>query len=87
VPRHESETEDYLVIVGWDDGLQTYFGQVWRFPEGDDTDDPPELWVGTSWEEVPTPGVLNGELTNYATIPEDLMDELAKDYQRSSTVG
>jgi hypothetical protein len=26
--RHEIETDEYLVIVGWDDGLQTFFGQV-----------------------------------------------------------
>src|SRR5438105_2943616 len=50
-------------------------------PEGDDTDDLPELWVGTSWEELPTPGALALELEGYATIPDELMSALETDRQ------
>jgi hypothetical protein len=81
MPRHEIETENRLVIVGWDDGLQTFFGQVWTLPEGDDADGPPELWVGVSWEEIATPARLAELLEGYATIPEDVIAELEKDYR------
>jgi hypothetical protein len=80
--RHEFKTKQYLVVVGWDDGLQTFFGQVWALPDGDDTDGPPEFWVGASWEEVPTPEALAEALCPYATIPQRLRKALEHDYRR-----
>jgi hypothetical protein len=80
--RHEFKTRQHLVVVGWDDGLQTFFGQVWALPDGDDTDDPPELWVGASWEELPTADALADALCTYASIPQKVRKALEDDYRR-----
>ena len=68
--RREFKTRQHL--VGWDGGLPTFFGQVWSLPDGDDTDCPPEPWVGTPWEELPTPEALAEALGAYATIAQRL---------------
>jgi hypothetical protein len=82
--RHTIETEKHLIIVGWDDGLQTFFGQVWTWPDGDDGDGPPELWVGVSWEELPTVEHLCEALEESAAIPVDVIAELEEDYRNKS---
>ncbi len=79
--RHELETEEHLVIVGWDDGLQTFFGQVWALPEGDDAEGPPEYWVGVRWEELPTTEHLIEALGASATLPEEVVADLDEDVQ------
>jgi hypothetical protein len=79
--RYELETEEYRVIVGWDDRLQTFFGQVWALPEGDDSDGPPEFWVGVRWKELPTAQHLIEALGDYETLPEDVVEDLEDDFR------
>jgi hypothetical protein len=79
--RRAIGTESHLIIVGWDDGLQKFFGQVWTPPEGDGGDGPPELWVGVSWGELPTVEHLCEALGHHATIPEDVIEQLEDDYR------
>ena len=76
--RHEIPgiTPGLKVVVGWDNPLQTFFAQVLR--PGDENDDI-LLWLGTTWEEHPTPEGLVGPLAPYAQLDTDLLAELRLD--------
>lgn len=72
----------HVVVVGWDEPLGTFFGQVF------DSTDPEEpeniiLWVGTGIRELETVWALAAVLQPYAVIPEPLTQRL-KNYQRES---
>jgi hypothetical protein len=52
--RHEFEVAGVpglMVVVGWDRGLQTYFGQVLKRDAGDEEDEV-VFWVGTAPGEI-----------------------------------
>jgi hypothetical protein len=55
---------------------------VWTLPEGDGGDGPPALWVGVSWEELPTVEHLCEALGQRGTIPEDVIEQLDEDYRK-----
>ena len=81
--RHEIPglTLELEVVVGWDNPLQTFFAQVLR--PGDEDDDI-LLWLGTSWEEHPTPESLVGLLAPYARIDTGLLAELRQDQSETA---
>jgi hypothetical protein len=65
--------EDYLlVIVGWDNPLQTFFAQVWDVREDLESDPSPILWVGTRIGEVSSVEHLDSLLAPFGEIPKEV---------------
>jgi hypothetical protein len=49
----ESKHPNHTIVVGWDAGLETFFGQVLNPDAEDDADEIVE-WLGTRRQELPT---------------------------------
>jgi hypothetical protein len=79
--RYKIPADDprYDVIVGFDDPLDTFFGQIFdtTVPEEDDNC---VLWVGATLQALPTVDVLQDCLHAYATIPPEVMAQLRHDH-------
>lgn len=75
--RYEIVNQSLTLVVGWDRGLQTFFGHL------DDADRPAGeeelLWVGTTPEALPTVAALTQTLEPYWTLDEETCADLAQD--------
>lgn len=80
--RHEVKsfnTDQFTVIVGWDNPLQTYFAQVWDAQLKDEDDKGCVFWVGTHLGSVRSVAALAEVISGYALLPEDTMEQLEQD--------
>jgi hypothetical protein len=68
-----------LAVVGWDNPLQTYFGQVLRPETADYDDDNVLLWVGAAPREVITVEDLARHLAPFAELAPQVADQLRAD--------
>ena len=78
--RYEIASRDpdkYDAVVGWDKGLQTYFGQV--IPKGGADDWQLTLWVGTNPKELNSVAELQEKMKGYADIPKETRNALEWD--------
>ena len=78
LPAHDATL---VVAVGWDNPLQTFFGQVTR-PTSADEDNASVAWVGTESEEITTVADLCTHLHPYTDIPPALRAQLTRDQAR-----
>lgn len=78
--RHEVAGKDPAleIVVGWDNPLQTFFAQVLR-PGPDDEDGRVLLWLGTAWQECPTPDAMVAAVGAFAEVGEELLSRLRLD--------
>jgi hypothetical protein len=61
------------VVIGWDNPLNTFFAQVTREQDDDDSHDPVVLWLGSRPGEVIAARDLVAPLMPYAVLsPEDI---------------
>ena len=67
------------VVVGWDNPMRTFFAQVDRQQEDDDSRDPIILWLGSSPREVLRPEDLVAPLAQYAELTDADLEELRAD--------
>lgn len=75
--RYDFRQSGYLVELGWDEALQTFFVQV--FAETAE-DEPPLLWVGTRLAEIREVSIVDGILTKFGLdLPDDIRGELQED--------
>ena len=84
--RHEVKsfnTEQFTVIVGWDNPLQTYFAQVWDSRLQDEDDKGGVFWVGTHPGSVRSVSDLAQVISGYAALPEDTKAQLERDRSES----
>ena len=86
--RYEVEAlnaEQYAVIVGWDNPLQTYFAQVWDLNLLDEVEDDESCvaWVGAEVRSVPTVAALAQAIAAYAELPADIAAQLGRDREAS----
>ena len=64
-------------MVGWDEPIQTFFGQVYAVnDEGERIEDSTSLWVGTRIREILTVDTLVALLKPQVTIPDEIYREL-----------
>lgn len=71
-PAHE-------VTVGWDPPLRSYFAQVLD-TAGDEEDGTYEvLWIGIRLQEVLNPAAVIAAVAPFASVPADLLGQLARD--------
>ncbi len=77
--RLPSKQPGYLVTVGYDGPLQSYFGIVARDLPDDDLDDNLVLWIGGKPREVLRPEDLRAPLAAYADIPPAMIAQLKAD--------
>lgn len=83
--RHDFEHQDsttgthYEITVGWDRPLQTFFAQVFAFPEGKSTASKPVLWTGLDLDQHPDPKAVLEAVSEYFPIPEGLAQTLEAD--------
>jgi hypothetical protein len=77
--RYPIEAKDpkYAVVVGWDNPLQTFFGQV--IDKTSDRDWDLKLWAGTNPREIGSIAELQDRLKEYAVIPKEVQNALAFD--------
>jgi hypothetical protein len=66
------------VVVGWDDGLKTFFGQVLD-PRLDEEHEM-LIWIGASSREIVNIVKLADALKSYADIPPEVRTNLARDF-------
>jgi hypothetical protein len=69
----------HLVTVGWDDRLQTYYGQVEDRGSNGSREDGLPLRLGGRPRELPSVYALRNALSAWAEIPEDVWTELERD--------
>lgn len=71
-PAHE-------VALGWDPPMRTFFAQVFD-TAGDEDDGTYEvLWIGTRFQEVLNPATVVTAVAPFASVPGNLLDQLAHD--------
>jgi len=74
-----ARTPDMTVVVGWDNPLSTFFAQVERIQDDDDTRDPILLWIGGELGEVAQAEQLASPLAPYAELTPELVEQLRAD--------
>ena len=79
--RHELDALDpaHEVVVGWDPGLATFFAQVLDTAADEESDAYEMLWIGTRFQEVLNPAAVITAVASFATVPADLLHQLARD--------
>jgi hypothetical protein len=84
--RHEYLGKEgrWKIVIGWDNGLETFFAQVWDASVGDErgAEDPIELWVGTLTGEVGTVEELGRIVEPYGPIPDEHLGHLREEFAR-----
>ena len=74
----------YEVIVGWDNPMQTLFGQVFDTTVQDKDDDAAcVLWVGLEVQAITSLAHLQDALQAYATLPAEVVARLQHDQART----
>ena len=69
----------HKVVVGWDPPMHTYFAQVLDTAGSEDDGTYEVLWIGTRFQEVLNPATVIAAVTPFATVPADLLHQLARD--------
>lgn len=75
-------TKDHLIRAGWDNPLQTYYAQVYPYPEViDDASGEPVMtaWLGCWSYELGTVKELAERLRPYSEIPMEVEELLERD--------
>lgn len=67
------------VVVGWDPGLATFFAQVLDTTADEESGAYDVLWIGTDFHEVLNPASVVAAVAPFATVPDGLLDQLARD--------
>ncbi len=77
--RHQltGHNPQHHIVVGWDKGLRTFFGQVLSEAEVDCGDE--ILWVGTTTGEVRTPEELRLLMSAHALLSDELLAQINSD--------
>ena len=82
---------EHRAVVGWDSPLASFFTQVidqrieTAIEHGElseDDADPMLLWIGTTLGELPTLEELQRAIASFATIPNDIVEQLQSDYDQ-----
>ena len=75
--RYRIDSDKYLIHVGYDQPLSTFFTTVedLSLPESDCL----VLWVGTLYNEIPDLNQLYIQLFQYTSIPDKIILQLDKD--------
>lgn len=68
----------FTVTVGWDNPMHTFFAQVTRESRAENNDNI-ILWLGGEVEEVRTPEDLRQPLAAYATLSDEIIQQLHAD--------
>jgi hypothetical protein len=72
----------YEVVVGWDDPLDTFFGQVFDTTAGED-EEACVYWEGAGYRACQTVDALQASLSPFATIPDPVVAQLRADQQHA----
>ncbi|MFC0205324.1 hypothetical protein [Novosphingobium soli] len=83
--RHEliplPDTHAIGGAVGWDRPLQTFFAQVYRIENGEET---AFIWEGLDFRELKTPAEALRVVAPYCALPEGLAQALEVDRLKTS---
>ena len=71
------DREKHDAVIGWDKGLQTYFGQV--IPKVGAEDWELTLWVGMYPKEINSVAELQEKMKDYVDIPKEMRSALELD--------
>ncbi len=86
--RYNLRTNDPAItaVIGWDPPLQTFFAQVERVnPDDEDDDGEMLVWEGTKFNQHSHLGFILPKLKPYCTVPQGMLDRLARDQASSTT--
>ena len=73
----------YIVVVGWDAPMTTFFAQVEDLTINDEENDPIVFWIGDKDMAIPTISQLESEIAPYATISTEIIEQLQADYEQA----
>jgi hypothetical protein len=82
IPAHASlraSIPHVCVVVGWDNPLQTFFGQVLD-PDRPLTQPETVTWIGTRPAEIRTVEELVSAMEPYGTMPEAIVVQLRQEW-------
>ena len=74
--RHTIPTlsNEFMVVVGWDNPMHTYFAQVERVATSEKEHEAPVmLWLGGTPDGVPSAESLREPLAPFATLSDDTL--------------
>lgn len=79
--RHQLDSFNpvHEVAIGWDPPMHTYFAQVLDTTASEESDAYEVLWIGTRFQEVLNLATVITAVTPFATVPPDLLGQLAQD--------
>jgi len=79
--RHELDPLNpvHEVTVGWDPPMETYFAQVFDTAGDEENGTCEVLWIGTGFREVLNPAAVIAAVAPVASLPADLLGQLARD--------
>ena len=80
LPQHE-------IIVGWDAPLNTFFGIIKDTSITDEEQNNIICWIGGDYDVVKTTQELKEKVSNYARIPDKLIEQLQRDRDQLWTPG
>lgn len=75
----EPKNDNHLVMVGWDDPLNTFFIHVIDESLDEDDEGRDVLWLGCTYQEIHDVNRVIALAKPYANIPQDLKANLLKD--------
>ena len=78
--KYRIDSDRYLINVGYDQPLRTFFATI-EDPSLPDKDCL-LLWVGNSYDEITTLNQLYVVTCNYFTMPDDIILKLDRDSQQ-----
>jgi len=79
-----SDVDATSATIGWDRPLQTFFVQVRRIKDGEETS---FIWEGLDYGELPSPADAIRIVAPYCEVPGDLARRLEVDHMKTSAQG
>ncbi|MBW4533194.1 MAG: hypothetical protein KME09_04590 [Pleurocapsa minor HA4230-MV1] len=76
--KYKIDSEQYLIYVGYDQPLRTFFATVEDLNLSED-EDGLLLWVGTDYDEITDLNQLDCLVAEYSSIPDEIILKLDED--------
>jgi hypothetical protein len=77
--RYKIDSEQYLIYVGYDQPLRTFFATVEDLNLCEEDEGELLLWVGTGYDEITDLNQLDCLISEYFSIPDEIILKLDED--------
>jgi len=80
--RYKIDSDKYLIYVGYDQPLRTFFATVESLDLPED-ENSLLLWVGTSYDEIKSVDGLQQSIADYGSLSSQILQNLEADSKQS----